>query len=227
MEMPSDLTCILGLGTRSTAFYVEQLHTRYHQLLGDYHTFPFVMYQVDFNRFNPYLPDQFEVLVPELTQCLESIAQLPSSQYLFPNITLHETLDRIDHKLHIIHPLELTIAHCKKRNIKDVVIFGSHYTMTSSYFTNTLKTSGISVSHTTEKEMLQIDTIRKKLYNDTNTGEDFVTYQKLIDSHCKTAHVLTACTELSLYHSKLKNTNVIDMAMLQIEAAINSKKQSL
>ena len=84
---------ILGLGSRSTLFYIKELHKKIHLLLGDYHTFPCLVYNIDFNTINPYLPNQFDKLVPKLKEYLDQLFKLKITVCIIPNITLHETYD--------------------------------------------------------------------------------------------------------------------------------------
>ncbi|WP_299229448.1 aspartate/glutamate racemase family protein [uncultured Psychroserpens sp.] len=220
MNSVSNQLCVLGLGSRSTQFYIEALHERYHNCFGNYHTFPFILYQIDFNRINIHLPNQFDQLIPELTDCLNSISRLPTQRYLIPNITLHETLDKIDHDLSIIHPIELTINYCSAQDINEIVLFGSQYTMQSSYISKALKAQGITTIIPSDQNILEIDDFRKKLYTHSDSEEDFSRYKKLIDHYTASYHVVIACTELSLNHKKLYNEKLIDMAMLQIDHII-------
>ena len=223
MKKKAYRTCILGLGERSTQYYVSTLHKKYHDTLGDYHTFPFLLYQIDFNVINPFLPDQFDTLVPELTNIIKTISDFKASQYLIPNITLHETLDKINHQLHIVHPVQLTIKHCKTHNINKIALFGSRYTMTSNYITNALTAAGINVVKPSEEDQLLIDDFRTKTYRNSETDSDFKVYHQLIQKHTKSYPVVTACTELSLHHERLDNSNVIDMALLQIETVLTQE----
>ncbi|MCB0383644.1 MAG: aspartate/glutamate racemase family protein [Psychroserpens sp.] len=212
--------CVLGIGERSTSYYISALHSKYHEQLGDFHTFPFLMYQIDFNRINPFLPNKFDQLIPEMTTVLKSISNFKASQYLIPNITLHETLDKIDHHLNIIHPVHLTIKYCKTHHMDTVVLLGSQYTMSSNYISDALKAEGIDTIKPSVKEQLKIDEFRTKTYNNKDTKLDFRRYNQLIQTYTKSFPVITACTELSLHHNKLNNSKVIDMALLQIKTAI-------
>lgn len=49
---------ILGLGSKSTLYYVEQLNTLYNRSFGGFSTCPFMMVNANFNDINPYLPDK-------------------------------------------------------------------------------------------------------------------------------------------------------------------------
>jgi len=217
MKKQIQSTLILGLGERSTQYYTSVLHKKYHEKHGNYHTFPFLMYQIDFNTINSFLPNQFEILVPETTKILNSISKFNASQYLIPNITLHETIDKIDHQLNIVHPIQIAINHCRIKNIDKVVLFGSRYTMSSNYISKTLKTKGITTIKPSNEDQLLIDNFRTKTYNNTDTEADFKVYNHLIQNHTNLYPVITACTELSLHHEKLNNLKVIDLALLQID----------
>ena len=220
MAKQSKQTCILGLGERSTQYYVNTLHNKFHEKLGDFHTFPFLMYQIDFNRINPFLPNRFDNLIPELTNTLNEISKFEAEHYLIPNITLHETLDKIAHNLNIVHPIQLTIAYCKANGIKTIVLFGSQYTMTSNYISDALKAEGIETLRPSAEEKIDIDNFRKKIYNNRDTDSDFRNYQNLIQLYSKNYHVVTACTELSLCHNQLDHSKVIDMALLQMQQVL-------
>ncbi|WP_282068063.1 hypothetical protein [Olleya namhaensis] len=73
IKKQSEVLGILGLGSRSTLFYLEQLNTQFHTLKGDYHTFPSITHTVDFNTINPYLPNQFNTLKPVVKQQITSL----------------------------------------------------------------------------------------------------------------------------------------------------------
>ncbi len=64
MNTPPRPLGLLGLGSRSTQHYIGLMNARYNALHGGYSTCPFVMLNVDFNRINPFLPDDFEHLGP-------------------------------------------------------------------------------------------------------------------------------------------------------------------
>ena len=216
---------ILGLGSRSTLFYLEQLNTQFHALKGDYHTFPSITHTVDFNTINPYLPNQFNTLKPVVKQQITSLFKDNVHSCIVPNITLHETIDQLQFDKPILHPVTLSIQYLKDKNISNVVIFGSLYTMSSDYITNQLQSEHITVTLPSKSEQITIDNCRKKLYNYSETDTDFEAYKALAEKYSKTSIVLIACTELSLWTIALKNTNVVDMALLQINKAIKLTNQ--
>ena len=47
--MTAPKVTILGLGVKSTQYYIEELHKKYHERYQEYATFPHYVYQTDFN----------------------------------------------------------------------------------------------------------------------------------------------------------------------------------
>ena len=85
---------ILGLGSRSTLYYLEQLNKVYNTKNGGYSTCPFFLLNTDFDTINPLLPNTSVQLDAILQSYLYQIEALDVAELLIPNITLHETIDR-------------------------------------------------------------------------------------------------------------------------------------
>ena len=86
---------VLGLGSNSTQYYFQRIHQKYKEQNQEFSTCSLLLYQIDFQEINPFLPSEFSVLKPILKNHLNQISQLGISKLLIPNITLHETLDQI------------------------------------------------------------------------------------------------------------------------------------
>ena len=212
---------ILGLGVRSTNYYTNLLHKKMFDKYGNYHTFPYLKYQINFNDINPFLPNQFDVLLPNLEKHIINLKNLNLDKWLVPNITLHEALDKINHGLSLFHPLELAIQNCLQNNIQNVVVFGTNYTMRSHYINSYFEKAGIIINKTTIEDMLLIDKLRTKIYQSKDQKSDFKQYLNLIKKYTENAHVIIACTELSLLSEEIKSAKIIDLAQLQINETFN------
>lgn len=213
---------ILGLGVRSTNFYANQLHQKMHNYYGDYHTFPFLNYQIDFNRLNPYLPNNFEKLIPNVNIILKEIEKFKVQHWLVPNITLHETLDKVNHNVSLIHPVELAIKNCIENKITSVVILGTNYTMQSEFLSFNFKYAKIEVKSISNNDKELVNNLRIKIYNSEESSLDMENYKNLISKYSLDSHIIIACTELSLLTSNLKNKKILDLAQLQINEAFNT-----
>ena len=221
MKPEKQQIAILGLGSRSTLFYLEALNTRYQKQFGDYHTFPCLLYNVDFNTINSYLPNVFDKLIPQLTHYLNELFKLPVTNCIIPNITLHEAYDRAQLKHNIAHPVNLAIDFIKSNEIKKMTIIGSKYTMEGDYISSQLKEEHIHIHIPKTEHIETFDTLRQKIYNHTETSQDIEEYKNLINHYSKQGHVLVACTELSILNKEIQPNNcIIDLALLQIEKVL-------
>ena len=215
---------ILGLGSRSTLFYLEQLNTSYNQHFGAYSTCPYTLVNTDFNEINPFLPNQFEQLEPILLKYVKSISKKDTlDTLLIPNISLHETYYRLNMNLPIIDPVLLALEKLRKMNAKQVVIIGSSYTMYHPFFKNQFAEHHIEIIPASEEHMVLLDQLRIKIYESKETEEDLENYKNSVTHYAKETPVIIACTELSI-PIDFSNNNIIDMARLQITTVIDRFK---
>lgn len=211
---------ILGLGSRSTTFYIKELNYLYNQKKGGYSTCPFVLFNTDFDTINPLLPYKSKELDAALQSYFDVIQPWNFSHLLLPNITLHESIDQIKIDKICLHPVHLTIAQVKKNNWDKVVLFGSLYSMNSDYITALFKENNIEILIPQKKDQFTLDQMRHQIYNESETEETINTYHQLIDNYSQKYPVVLSCTELSVL-KPTNNPKLIDMAQVQIEAAIN------
>jgi aspartate racemase len=210
---------ILGLGSNSTLHYIRELNFAYQESKGRYGTAPFVLLNIDFDTINPYLPDQFDAVIKSLCLPLREIESFGISHLLVPNITLHETLDKIidDYHFELIHPLQLLADELKKENVQEVVLLGTKYTMNSTYITRFLNSNSIDVLKMKENFMNQIDELRIKAYKGIDCQKEFST---VISGLPESSQIVIACTELSILANAIVKRKVYDLAQLQIKKTV-------
>ncbi|WP_313502365.1 aspartate/glutamate racemase family protein [Kaistella carnis] len=206
---------VLGLGKESTAHYINQIHENYHLVDGGYSTCPMMVYQIDFQEINPYLPNDFPRLIPKMELYINQLVDLGITKLLIPNITLHETLDQIDLPITLCHPITLTTKYLKENQISEVYLFGTKYTMNSEYIPQKFGENGIKVKTPHEEDQVWLDEFRTSIYEKNQTHESISTFQNMISKYGSKSPVIIACTELSIYSIK-ENPSCIDMMDLQI-----------
>jgi aspartate racemase len=211
---------ILGLGSRSTSFYLTELNKLYHQKKGGYSTCPFLLLNANFDRINSLLPNTSESLDTIIQYYISEIEKMDIEHILIPNITLHETIDRLAITKKILHPIHLTASKIKNNNWHEVVLFGSLFSMKFDYIRSIFNSNGIKTILPSEEDMLFIDEFRKQVYNETETKELIKNYYLLIEKYTANTPVVLACTELSIFNP-LANKNLLDMALVQMEAAVS------
>lgn len=209
---------VLGLGARSTLFYIEQLHALYQNKQGGYSTLPFKMLQADFNTINPYLPNDFDPLLLALRPIMEELKRMEVKEVLVPNITLHEALDKMELDLKLRHPLKLTEEALKKKKATEIMLIGSRYTMESTYVRGWMESAGFTVHIPNPTDREQIDVMRKKLYDSKETKEDLNQFINTLKTYSQQATLVICCTELSMVcvREECEDIDFVDMAMEQM-----------
>ncbi len=205
---------ILGLGNASTLFYVNEINTEFQRRNGGYSTCPFILYQVNFDEINPYLPHDFHILIPAVQNYFLEMKNIGIKTVLIPNITLHETVDQIATDIHIIHAIDLTLKKLQKRKISRVVLFGTVFTMESEYMRRKFTEKQIQLISISLEDQLFVDNFRKKVYEGKETATDVLEFQKLCYLYSQQETLVLACTELSIH--SIKNVNIFDLVQIQI-----------
>lgn len=217
--MPTNKLAVLGLGSRSTLYYLSELNRLYNKEKSDYSTCPFILLNADFYTINSLLPYTSNELDKAVELYTNEIENFNAEHLLIPNITLHETVDRLKINKNVLHPMSLSINKIKENEWDKVILFGSYFSMNASYIKDQFRSNGIQISLPTEEDMRFIDNVRIQIYNDAETPELIQKYHLLINTYSKNYPVIIACTELSILKPK-RNKNVLDMADIQIKQAI-------
>ena len=214
---------ILGLGSKSTIFYVKELNRLYHEIYSNYSTCPFTLVNTNFDRINNLLPNYSAILGDVVSEYLKQLIAHGVDSILIPNITLHETIDKIidegNYGVSIIHPLSNTISKLKENDIKEVALFGSYYTMNSGYIPSYFNHNGVQIITPSPSDMKDIDEIRKHVYAEKDIKENATLFDKLVNQYSEEYYIVLACTELSILNSK-SNQWIYDMARIQINEAM-------
>ncbi|MFB9053817.1 aspartate/glutamate racemase family protein [Formosa undariae] len=214
---------LLGLGSRTTTYYLSVLNDLYNKENGEYSTCPLVVFNVDFNDVNSLLPNTSETLDRLVEGYLRDMESFKPNAIIIPNITLHETVDRLHNDSEVLHPLHLTVSKLKQNNWGKIVLFGSLYSMRSDYISSYFKANTIEVISLSEDDMAFIDTVRKEVYKGTETATLVEKFHKLIARYAAKYPVVLGCTELSVLNPK-NNEHIMDMAQVQMETAIGSMR---
>lgn len=214
---------ILGLGNRSTLFYLNQINKNYNSLNGGYSTCPYLLLNTNFDCINPYLPNQFEKLIPIVKSYIQKLVNIGAKNILIPNITLHETIDKITefNKDLFVHPITILSNELKKEKLKkSIILLGTLHTMNNSYFINHINKEGYQTTSLNSNDSQFIDEFRTSIYNDNETDVSKLEFDLLIDRLSLNNIIIVACTELSIYFNS-SNKNVINLPLLQVNEFVS------
>lgn len=193
----------------------------YNKKYGGFSTCPFKLLNVDFDAINKLLPNTSNALDTIVKTHLNTLDALKVDNILVPNITLHETIDRLQIKTNVIHAIQETISKIKGNNHVNVTIFGTLYTMQSNYLTSQFTAQNINIVKASDADMQLIDNLRIAVYNGDANPKQLNIFNDLLNKYTKNGIVVLACTELSVINTS-NSKLVYDMARIQIQAAIKS-----
>jgi aspartate racemase len=220
-------TGILGLGAVSTFYYLKKLNESYSKKSGVSSTFPCLLINTDFNKINSSLPNQFNKLEEALVPYLNYFEANDISRVLIPNITIHETIDKIlensGFRFSIMHPLRLMVAKLLCHSVKEIYLLGTMYTMESSYVAGYFAKSGITCLPVSNEIKRLIDTLRREVYAGRIVDSE-ETEKHLLNFFGKEKKIVLACTELSVLFSSFRILPFYDMAEEQISSVINPRE---
>jgi len=199
----------------SNNFYLNKWTETYKMKLDS-----ILIVETDFEAINNLLPYPSDELKTILKHSLKQLTKV--THFFIPNITIHQTIDEIFQtekmEVQIIHPITLTLKKIDEKNIKEVMVFGSAYTMEKGYLSKQFEQQGISVSFPNKADHLFIDACRKAIYNRKATDEMLNQFNKILTNYAKKITIILACTELSIAN-KIFNAQVYDVATIQLQSA--------
>lgn len=209
---------VLGLGRAATAWYVSELHRRYALQRDTWSTCPLVLHQLDFQTINPHLPDGYEVLKPLLMEVFQDLHVYAPEAVLVPNITLHAILDRLDPVLwKWVHPVHLATEALQSGQ---AYILGTRHTWGQGYLSEAFGDAGIAPLEPPAHVVTLSDALRLDVDAGTATDLQIQAWALEVVKLAAEAPVVLACTELSMAASALQLENTVDLADLQLNAAV-------
>jgi aspartate racemase len=206
---------VLGLGEKSTQFYTNKLNEYYRSLYGGFSTCPYKMLNTDFNKINPFLPNEFDKFLPYLREQLLELNEMGVSQILIPNITLHIVLDQLELPsevyVKIVHPIKKSIDLLKEEGISQVTIIGTRHTSVSKSFIDYFVKFEIEIVTMSDNHIKEIDALRIAVYEQGCSPQ---LERKLFGITSQYNNPLLCCTELSMLN---KGSFELDLVKTQLE----------
>ena len=198
---------ILGLGHHSTMWYLNEIHRQNLTSKGGYATSPYILINSDFNEINPFLPNQFDRLIPVVKKHLDHLLELGCQKILIPNITIHETIEMIENREGVSYPIISPFSILKNLKEKEFIIIGSRYTMNSEYLMSKITANSGQVVHISDKDEIYIDNYRKRIYKEGYNEKALEELYSFLDQF-SSQNLCIACTEFSNIADSEKTFNL-------------------
>ena len=122
--------------------------------------------------------------------------------------------------MQLLHPIYGVIKSLKEKGLSEAVIFGSAYTMTSTYIKRTFIDEDIRATPPSQKDINTLDELRRNIYSQKSVSTSQEKLEELISTYADKKLVVLACTEFSSIKNR-DNYNCIDMAHVQVDAGLS------
>ncbi len=193
-----------GMSWESTATYYQVINKTIKELLGGLHSAKCLLYSVDFQEIEQYQSlGQWDKCADVLTAAAVNLENAGADFLIICTNTMHKVVPDIEKNISIpiLHIAEATAHELLQKNITNVGLLGTKYTMTQDFYKDKLIQNGLEVLIPTEED---IEVINNVIFQELCRGEikerskkDFL---RIIESlYANGAHgVILGCTEIGL-----------------------------
>lgn len=219
-----------GMSWESTITYYKLLNEKANQRLGGLHSATILVHSLD---FAPIAKMQYEGRWDEasvaLTQAALSLEHTGAELILLCTNTMHKVLPFISPylKTPLLHIAEAAAIALKKSNVKNVLLFGTKFTMQEPFYKEILSFHDIKVMLPNLEE---IEAINRIIYDELCVGKIVTSsreyFLQLIEKY-KNAHpeldgVVLGCTEIGmLLEPGCAALPLFDTTVIHVEEALN------
>lgn len=193
-----------GMSWESTVTYYQTVNTVIKEQLGGLHSAKVLLYSVDFYEIERCQSDgDWEKSAAILTRAAESLERGGADFIVLCTNTMHKIAPQVQESIGIpiLHIAQAAARRLKQRQIKQVALLGTIYTMEQDFYKDILINEGIEVL-TPQGEDARL--INRVIYNELCRGAVLERskreYMRIIDSLARKGAqgVILGCTEIGL-----------------------------
>ncbi|MFA6184420.1 MAG: amino acid racemase [Parcubacteria group bacterium] len=221
---------IIGLlgGTSwvSTVEYYRQINKKVNERLGKNHSAKIILSSMDYEEIKQYNYQNWEKIEDILTDEIMKLDSCKVDCMLICNNTLHKALDDIKPYLYaeapIFHIVDCVGEYAKKNNFKNILLFGTKFTMEDGFYHKKLKEYGLNIITPAEDERMEIQRItQEELAKEKFTDVSRKWFQEIVAKYPCDA-VVVGCTELPMIIKQEDyNIPILNTLDLHCEKAVN------
>ncbi len=193
-----------GMSWESTALYYKLINEYVRNKAGGLHSCKCILYSVDFDEINKL---QIEGRWEESGKIISNIAkklETAGADYIFIcTNTMHKVADMVQENINIplIHIAEVVYKAIIEKNLKNIILLGTKYTMQQDFYKKILQEKGINVLVPENDDM---EIINNTIFNELCRGKiNKSSKEKFIEIINKLKNngaegVILGCTEIVL-----------------------------
>ncbi|MGI5897549.1 MAG: aspartate/glutamate racemase family protein [Candidatus Dojkabacteria bacterium] len=219
-----------GMSYESSVHYYERINKQVNEILGGLNSAKLIIYNVNFEDIRKLmLEEKWEEIGTELANIAILLEQAGADYIVIATNTMHKLADFIQSKINIplIHIADSVAKKCKEKEILNVGLIGTKYTMVEDFLKDRLADNGLNVS--ISKESTTIDEIDRIIFNELCKGiikeESKEYYIKVINEMIKEAKIegiILGCTEIEMLIKQNDiDIPIFDTTQAHIDSIVN------
>jgi len=193
-----------GMSWESSAEYYRIINEEVKRRLGGLHSAKCILYSVDFEEIERFQSEgEWEKAGAKLNKVARSLEKAGADFLVICTNTIHKVVENIQTNINIpiLHIADATAKQINERELTNIGLLGTKYTMEQDFYKSRLESKGINVIVPSKKEreiMNQIIFEELCLGNFYQTSRDY--YKKEIENLIKNGAegIILGCTEISL-----------------------------
>lgn len=216
-----------GMSPESTISYYEYITRTYTQRFGDFGYPEIIIYSVSFQPFVDWpAQGKWDLVTQALITSAQQLEKAGADFIILATNTMHMVFDEIQKEVHIpmLSLLDAVGRSITARNITQVGLLGTRFTMNHPFYKHALKKHGVTVIVPDSEEIQVIDhIIYQELVKGVIRPESKEKYLEIIRSLQKRGAqgVILGCTEIPLLvHSDDVPLPLFDTTTIHAEAAL-------
>ena len=161
-----------GMSYESSIHYYERINKQVNDLEGNLTCAKMVFYNVNFEEIRKLMLDnKWDEIGEELGKIAKILEKAGADYIAIATNTMHKLADYVQKQINIplIHIADCVASKCKEKNVYNVGLLGTKYTMVEDFLKNRLEQNDLSV--TTPKEITNINEIDRIIFDELCKGE--------------------------------------------------------
>lgn len=161
-----------GMSYESSIHYYERINNQVNKIAGGLTCAKLLIYNVNFEEIRKLmLENKWDEIGIELAKIAKTLENAGADYIVIATNTMHKLADYIQNQIDIplIHIADCVADKCKEKNVLNVGLLGTRYTMVEDFLVNRLKQNGLIVSTPKNKE--NIDEIDRIIFDELCKGE--------------------------------------------------------
>ncbi len=195
-----------GMSYESSIHYYERINNQVNEIAGGLTCAKMLIYNVNFEEIRKLMLDnKWDEIGVELAKIAKVLENAGADYIVIATNTMHKLASYVQGKINIplIHIADCVADKCKEKNVLNVGLLGTKYTMVEDFLTDRLRENGLTV--TTPKDNEEIDEIDRIIFDELCKGEikdsSREYYKKVINKMIEEEGIegiILGCTEIEM-----------------------------